>query len=67
MIMSMIRKFCEGRKVAEIEVMRKVWKVCTVKLVGKGVLKREFQIQLTSGKVNTATMVTFDCEGEIRI
>ena len=67
MIMSVIAKFCEGGKAVEIEVKKKVWKACTVKLVGKGVLEREFQIQLTLGKVNNATIVTLDYGGEIRI
>jgi hypothetical protein len=45
-IMLKITRSCGGGKVIEIEVMRKEWMVCIVRLVGEGVLEREFQIQL---------------------
>ena len=57
-IMSMITRSCGGGKVIGIEVMRKERMVCIVRLVDEGVLEREFQIQLTRGKVDIATAIT---------
>ena len=45
MIMSTITRSCGGGKVIGIEVMKKKWMEYIVKLVGEGVLEREFQIQ----------------------